>query len=350
MSQPVFVQGTGLACALGADLNTATAQLAAGGIAPGMLEGVAGTRWPYFGIPDATPDWLARARALITRTVQASGAKPGSPLFLASCSIHIGAIEHDDSLQGDCLDFGDRIAAWLDWCGPVYWISTACTSASNALLAAHAAIASGEHAEALVLGVELRNRFTCGGFGAMQLLDTRRPRPLAADRSGLVLGEAVAALRLGREPARWRVAGGANVVSGRDPAGASTEAVAAMTRQALASCGLNPADIGLIKLQAAGSPASDAAELTGLREVFGALPALTSLKAEIGHTLGASGAAELALLGSLIEHGAWAAPRVAADPALHAALCEQSPAARFQMHNILGFGGGHACVIVEDCA
>lgn len=352
MTREVFIQGRGLVSALGPDLRSATACLAAGGVPPGRLCGPDGSpAWPYFGIPDEDDDWLARAHRLITRAQAESGAADiDAPLFIASCSIHIGAIESNPALHGDCLDFSDTIARWLGWHGPVYWISTACTSASNALLAAAERIRSGNASQALVLGVELRNRFTCGGFAAMQLLDTQRPRPLAADRSGLVLGEAIGAIRLGTEPTRWRLAGGANVVDGRDPAGASTEAVTRMTQQALATAGLDAGDIDLVKLQAAGSPASDLAELEGLRAALGKLPALTSLKAELGHTLGASGAAELALLTASIEEACWAPPRAPADPALGARLCDEAPQARFILHNILGFGGGHATVIVEDCA
>lgn len=351
MKREVFVQGKGLASALGSNLPAALAQLATGGIAPGTLSGSATLGWPYFGIADDEPDWLLRTRKLITQSVAECGITDRTAaLFLASCSINIGAIETSLEKHGDCLDFGEAIARRLNWLGPVYWISTACTSASNALLAASANIASGHGENALVLGVELRNRFTCGGFAAMQLLDTQRPRPLAADRNGLVLGEAVAALWLGTEPGRWRLAGGANIVDGRDPAGASAEAVTRMTHAALANAGLHSSDIGLIKLQAAGSLTSDGAELDGLRAALGELPALTTLKAEIGHTLGASGAAELALLCACIEHGIWVAPRAAADPALNAALSLYAPEARFILSNILGFGGGHATLILEDCA
>lgn len=352
MSPAVYLHGRGLVSALGADLPSALACLATGGVEPARLCGPGGTpAWPYFAIDDADTDWLARAERLIRQAVsECAAADRNAPLFLASCSIHIGAIEDELTLHGDCLDFADRVASWLDWRGPVHWLSTACTSASNALLAAAACLRSGESPHALVLGIELRNRFTCGGFAAMQLLDSVRPRPLAADRAGLVLGEAIAALWLDTAPARWRLAGGANVIDGHDPAGASAEAVEAMLRRTLASAALAPDAIGLIKLQAAGSPASDAAELSGLRAVFGQLPALTTLKAEMGHTLGASGAAELALLCSCLESGIWPAPRTAADPALDARLCDEAPAARYLLANILGFGGGHATVILEDCA
>lgn len=348
--RPVYLGGRGLVCALGADLPSALARLAAGGVEPAPLRLGPEQVWPGFRIEAPAGDWFELARAQIRRAVAECGpADRTAPLFLASCSMNIGAVENDLAHGPECFDFADEIAAWLDWQGPVYWISTACTSASNAMLAAARLIAAGEAEEALVLGVELANRFSCGGFAAMQLLDTRRPRPLAADRAGLMLGEAVAAIRLRARPARWRLAGGANLVDGRDPAGARASAVSEMCAAALRDAGLVPADIDLIKLQAAGSPANDAVEIEGLLGVFGELPALTTLKAELGHTLGASAAAELALLTACVDAGRWVAPRQPADPALNIRLATAAPALRYLMSNLLGFGGGHTSLILERC-
>ncbi|MBK8889975.1 MAG: hypothetical protein IPN75_06055 [Dechloromonas sp.] len=60
---------------------------------------------------------------------------------------------------------------------------------------------------------------------------------------------------------------------------------------------MGPAEIELIKLQAAGSPGTDLAEGNALRQVFGIYPPpLLSLKPYLGHTLGASGIVELVTL------------------------------------------------------
>jgi 3-oxoacyl-[acyl-carrier-protein] synthase-1 len=121
-----------------------------------------------------------------------------------------------------------------------------------------------------------------------------------------------------------------------------------MYRHALAASGLSAAAIDLIKVQAAGSPGNDVVEAQGLREYFGRVPALVSLKAALGHTMGASGAAEIALLTACIEHAVW--PRyedeVAAElgVALAAAMPEKL---RHVLATILGFGGSHASVVLE---
>jgi 3-oxoacyl-[acyl-carrier-protein] synthase-1 len=203
--------------------------------------------------------------------------------------------------------------------------------------------------DALVVGMELANRATLGGFAAMQLLSPSTCRPFAAERDGLVLGEAVAAVRLStRDMGPWCMLGGANVVDGSQPTGASPDAVSAMFQRALADCGLDPQAIDLIKVQAAGSPGNDAAEAVGLQQAFSELPALVSLKAAMGHTMGASGAAEISLLTACVEHGEWPDVSTECDPSLGVSLAKQPPHdVRRVMATILGFGGSHATVVLE---
>ncbi|BCK86501.1 hypothetical protein MIZ01_0263 [Sideroxyarcus emersonii] len=350
--KPVHLCGRGLACALGLDVESALASLRLGGVTPSacVLPGALGGRFPYYAIPAAQHGWDERARQLVQLVAAAAGAAQArnGALFIATASFDIGAVEQGEA-QMDYGKFAAKVAAWLQWEGPVYTISTACTSCLNALLSAHALLSAGEEEEALVLGVELDNRLTLGGFAALQLLSPQGSRPFAAQRDGLVLGEAVAALRLStRAGAPWRVTGGANVVDGSLPTGASVPAVAEMYRRALATSGVTADAIDLIKVQAAGSPGNDAAEAQGLREAFRSVPPLVSLKAAIGHTMGAAGAAEIALLTACLEQNVWPQYPEAADPALGIGLAARMPEqVRRVMATILGFGGSHATVVLE---
>lgn len=350
----IHVAGRGLASALGPDLAQATAALRRGAGRCAPLAVAPGLAWPYFAIDLPGTDWSARARTLVQRVVAESGVPDtarGGPLFVATSSVGMGAFEAAGGFSGDLQTFADAVAGWAGWRGPVFTVSTACTSGLNALLGAAAWLRAGEAQDALVLGLELCNRTSVGGFGALQLLSPGAARPLGSARDGLVLGEAVAALHLSTRAARWRLAGGANVVDGRDPAGIVPDALQALCRQALAASGLAARDIDLVKLQAAGSVPNDAAEVQGLQQVFTPLPPLVSLKAAIGHTLGAAGVAELALLMACLEDGAWPSCTHAIDPALGATLADRAPVrARHVFATILGFGGGHAAVVLEDGA
>ncbi|MBT9567683.1 MAG: beta-ketoacyl synthase [Thiobacillus sp.] len=352
-----YIHGRGLACALGRGVADALETLRRGEAPPQAEQSEAGLRWPYFSIPSGGNDaagssWHQRARGLVREVVAECGPDIDrtGPLFVASSSLNVGGLETGAPFPTDQQAFVEEVARWLDWRGPVYAVATACTSALNALLSARALLDAEACEHALVLGLELRNQFTSMGFSGMQLIAPGPPRPLDRDRDGLVLGEAVAALYLGRQPARWRVLGGANRINGANPVGADRHVVAQVIADALAASGLMPGQIGLVKLQAAGSPQNDAEEIAGLHQVFQPLPPLTTYKAALGHTLGASGAAELILLLASLESGVWpdATPH-AADPALGARWCEAPaiPPAHV-LANILGFGGGHCCVVVQD--
>ena len=353
-----YIQGRGIACALGVGIANCLDTLRQGPSPVQRIHSTSELSWPYFPIPDGPhdstgPGWHQRARTLIRQVVAECGAdlNHDAPLFIASSSLNVGGLETGAPFPLDQQAFVEEVARWLDWQGPVYAVATACTSSLNALLSAKVLLEADACEHALVLGLELRNQFTSMGFSGMQLIAPDRPRPLDANRDGLVLGEAVAALYLGKQPARWRMLGGANRINGDNPVGADQHVVARVITDALAASGLTPNQIGLVKLQAAGSPQNDAEEMAGLHHVFQPLPPLTTYKAALGHTLGASGAAELIMLMASLESSVWPEAAAQTDPALDARWCDSlaTPPAHI-LANILGFGGGHCCVVIEDTA
>lgn len=349
--KPVYLSGCGLACALGLDVTTSLQVLRQGGVSASQrsLPGGLGGSFPYYAIPYTQTNWNDRARDLVRRVAAEAGALQArtGALFIATSSFDIGSVEQNRT-QMDYGMFAEKIAEWLDWSGPVYVISTACTSSLNALIAAQALLNAGDEEEALVLGIELDNRLTLGGFAALQLLSSSSSKPFGVNRDGLVLGEAVAALRLStRESAPWKMLGGANVVDGSQPTGASAPAVVSMYQRALAASELTANEVDLIKVQAAGSPGNDAVEAQGLRLAFPSMPALVSFKATIGHTMGASGTAEIALLIACLEQEVWPKYEFEADRELGVELVTAAPdKVRHALATILGFGGSHASVVM----
>jgi len=219
---------------------------------------------------------------------------------------------------------------------------------------ARSLIAAGQIDEAVVVGSELANDLTLAGFAAMELLSPSAGRPFDVRRDGLVLGEAVAAVRLSATPAPWRIAAlrtgiDAWSMTGPDPEGGPLAAVMAA---GLEEAGLAPTAIELLKLQAAGSPGTDLAEANALRRVFtSAMPPLLSLKPALGHTLGASGVAELAALLACLDAERIPATAGFADPDPEIGLqpITRRHTARITraLLNLIGFGGGLATMIVE---
>jgi 3-oxoacyl-[acyl-carrier-protein] synthase-1 len=144
------------------------------------------------------------------------------------------------------------------------------------------------------------------------------------------------------------MSGGANVVDGSQATGATASAVVSMYQRALAASGLAADAIDLIKVQAAGSPGNDAVEAQGLRQAFPSMPPLVSLKQAMGHAMGASGAAEIALLTACLEQGVWPNYADAVDAALGVELAARAPdSVHCLMATILGFGGSHSSVVLE---
>ena len=351
----MYLAGRALASVLGLNLSQAVASLqdsqapAATYRARVGLDDVPYQRISGF---DKFSGWNERARALITQVVTDAGADQSrqGALFIAT-SCQDGDVAESAESAGCDVDFhalSGRIGEWLGWTGPVFLISSACTSSMQALLSAAEWLGAGNASQALVLGVELDNHLTLSGFAAMQLLSPSRSKPFALERDGLVLGEAVAALYLSTEQiAPWQLLGGANVVDGIQPNSACAAAVTQMYERAIAASGRTAADVDLIKVQATGSRDNDASEAQGLRAAFADMPSLVSLKPLIGHCMGASGAAEIALLLECLEQDCWPRYPDAVDPALGVQLAIRPP---MQTHcllaTILGFGGSHTAVVL----
>lgn len=244
--------------------------------------------------------------------------------------------------------------------GPVINIHTACSSSANALLMAHEMLQRGECARAIVVGAEGLSAIALSGFYSLMLLDADGCQPFDAERDGLQIGEAFAAVVLepeaGQEAASgnaW-VCGGDNLcdthhITSASPDGSSMRKV---IEGALANAGTQPADIAFIKAHGTGSLDNDAGEATAMKAVFGdALPPFTVIKRYLGHTLGACGVVETVALSACIRAGfvpATAGFRQVDDEIGIAPLTENATAqpGRY-LSNFFGFGGNYAALVTE---
>ncbi|HEU5469109.1 MAG TPA: beta-ketoacyl synthase N-terminal-like domain-containing protein [Actinophytocola sp.] len=194
--------------------------------------------------------------------------------------------------------------------GPVARVYTsACVSASTALADAAALISSGRADRIVVAGGYLVEPDQFALFDAGRALATDGAvRPFSTGRTGLLLGDAVAAVvlesatggrrRTGSPLARltgWGRAGDAFHAVQPHPQGQGlAKAIGAALRRAR----IGPGALGYINAHGTGTPFSDAAEAAGLRQALGPAAAhvpLSSTKATHGHTLEASGLIELGI-------------------------------------------------------
>lgn len=183
--------------------------------------------------------------------------------------------------------------------GPVYSVSTACSSANHAIGQAFWMIRSGLCVSALTGGCE--SVFSYGflkAWEAMRVVSPDTCRPFSKDRRGLILGEGAGMLMLeDREAAIRRnatiygeIAGfgmssDAHHITHPSPAGA-----AQAMRAAMVDAGFPHVDY--INAHGTGTTVNDAAETQAVRAVCGDRVPISSTKSMHGHALGAAGALE----------------------------------------------------------
>lgn len=205
--------------------------------------------------------------------------------------------EHLEALDShDCGDSTEHIADALGVKDFVTTISTACSSAANAVMLGSRMIKHGMLDRAIVGGVDALSKFTFNGFNTLMILDKEWCKPFDENRKGLNLGEAgafiviesEAALKKRNGKALATVAGYANANDAYHQTASSPEGLGATLaiEQALKMSGLSPSQIDYINMHGTGTPNNDQSESKAAMTVFGnTVPKFSSTKAYTGHTL-----------------------------------------------------------------
>lgn len=205
--------------------------------------------------------------------------------------------EHLDVLDAhDCGESTEEIADYLGVKDFVTTISTACSSAANAVMLGSRMIKHGMLDRVIVGGVDSLSKFTFNGFNTLMILDKEWCKPFDENRKGLNLGEAGAFIVLESEAALKKrngkalatVAGYANANDAYHQTASSPEGFGATVaiQQALKMSGLSPSQIDYINMHGTGTPNNDQSESKATVNVFGAnVPKFSSTKSFTGHTL-----------------------------------------------------------------
>ena len=209
-------------------------------------------------------------------------------------------------------EVADAIAKKYGINGMIMTFSMACVSSSHALVVAAQLLEQKKIRRAIVVGFEPLLNLTLQGFASLLLYDDEQCRPFCANRSGMQIGEAAAAVILeasgssNKSKSAYRFAGGYlfNDNNSLTSAGVDGELASNVIGQTLTAAQISPAEIVAIKAHGTGTRDNDLSEGKGMVKMFGDnLPPVVSLKGAIGHTLGAAGAVETALWLSCLEEG-----------------------------------------------
>lgn len=259
--------------------------------------------------------------------------------------------------------------------GTVNNYSSACVSSAQAIGEAYRHIRDGYAHRVLAGGAEaLLTYGVVNAWDALRVLARADPvnperscRPFSRNRSGLVLGEAGAALVL--ESLSAAKARGATILAELVGYGASSDCThitkpdpsgqARAMRMALADAGLPPEAIDYINAHAAGTEAGDLAEAASIADVFGSqghAPLVSSTKSVHGHTLGAAGALECVLTVQAVLKQAMPATAFLDDPDPACQLSHvpqgglRHQSVQAAMSNSFAFGGSNVALIVKKFA
>jgi 3-oxoacyl-[acyl-carrier-protein] synthase II len=271
------------------------------------------------------------------------------------------------SLTGSAYDGPTRnLARWVGARGPVLTVTTACASGATSLGVAADLLRAGQADVVLAGGVDVLCRFVQRGFNVLRSLTRDSVRPFDRRRNGLLLGEgaglvvlerADAAPRRGHRPLGYLLghastADGAHITA-PDPEGRGLELA---VRAALAEAGLAPDALDLVSAHGTGTPANDRVETDVLKRVFGrrayTIP-VNSIKAHLGHTMGAAATLEAIMCLLAGRHGqipptlnyGEADPECDLDYVPNAARAGRP---RVSLSTSLGFGGCNAALVLAS--
>ncbi len=252
----------------------------------------------------------------------------------------------------------DLLARELGLEGPVATLSIACASGTGAFAMAAGWLEEGLAPMVLVAGLDALSLYIHAGFNGLGALSLDGARPFHAERDGLTLGEGAAVLVL--EPEAAARARGARPLARLLGTGLAADAIhmsaphregrgaAEAMEAALLRAGLEPAAVDTVSLHGTGTVFNDAMEAHALRRVFGDRPvAFHGVKHAIGHTLGAAGAVEAAVLVGALQRGWQPPPPAAVAPDLVFVPPPQPPPVpRVAISTSSAFGGSNAAVVL----
>ncbi len=258
-----------------------------------------------------------------------------------------------------------NIAQYLGLQGVLLSTNAACASSLQAIGTAFDLIRSGRQDAVFCGGAEELHPTVTGSFDMLMAASTAyndRPdaasRPFDAARDGLVCGEGAGILFL--EERERAIRRGAPVVAevlgyhtcsgGSHISESNRDGIACCMRGALEDAAITAADVAYVNAHATATRQGDGEEVAAIRAVLGERVAVSSLKGNLGHTLGASGAVELIAVITGLRRGILYPTRnlerVADEcQGVRHITTQETTAARCFIKNSFAFGGINASLV-----
>lgn len=241
--------------------------------------------------------------------------------------------------------------------GPVYGISTACSSSGKTLVSAKALLDADLADVVIAGGVDSLTQLTVNGFQSLESISKSQCKPFSKDRDGINIGEAAALFVVTKENNGIQLLGAGETsdayhISAPSPDGEG--AIGAMSL-ALNNAQLKGEQISYVNLHGTGTVKNDDMEAKALVNTCGSKVPCSSTKHLTGHTLGASGALELGLCWlllsddnkqSLLPKNCDESERDNSFPMINLSQGQALDGIRYCMSNSFAFGGNNFSAVL----
>lgn len=269
---------------------------------------------------------------------------------------------HAEIATHTCGTCTEMIAAQFGCFASLSTVSTACSSATNAMMTGANMLRCGIADIVVVGGAESLSLFHLNGFSTLMNVDHQQCKPFDKNRAGLNLGEGAAyivmetaesAQRRGIKPL-CQLSGYCNTCDAFHQTASSPDGDGAMRamKGAIEMAGLTPSDIQYVNAHGTGTENNDESETQALKRLFGnALPAISSTKSFTGHTTSASGSIEVVFCMLVLEHQFlplnlnWQTPMENGI----IPVTDQQPNGEIRhiLSNAFGFGGNDSAIVLS---
>jgi len=225
----------------------------------------------------------------------------------------------------DCGACTEMIADYFGIFSQVDTISTACSSAANAIMLGAELLKSGRADIVVAGGSECLTKFHLNGFNTLMILDRQPCRPFDATRAGINLGEGAAYIVMERCEIRdmrceiWDMrqsqisnpksqiflSGYANTCDAYHQTASAPDGEGAYLamKKAMELAQLTPEQIDYINAHGTGTENNDLSEGTAIMRLFGdKIPPVSSTKSFTGHTTSAAGSVEAIISILALQH------------------------------------------------
>lgn len=243
-------------------------------------------------------------------------------------------------------------------------ISTACSSAANAIMQGARLIQNNVLDRVIVGGTDSLTQFTFSGFRSLMIFDEEWCKPFDANRNGLNLGEGAGyivlesekSLEISKKEPIAKLTGWNSSSDAYHQTASSPEGYGAVLSMegALKMAKLAPNQIDYINAHGTSTPNNDLSESVAFKKVFiDNVPVFSSTKSYTGHTLAASGGIEAVFAINSILNGVVYPNLNFTTEIIETKL---TPQLKFEegheiqnvLSNSFGFGGNNSTIIISS--